>query len=465
MNERDRQLIDALQDSLERIEAGLSPAEALARHADLREDLTPRLEAAMTVRAHRPAAAPAFDASFRARLEAVDAEASRGMLLAFDRWQAPLLRAAAVILAVGLALGTAGYAAAARLPEDHWLRPLALRIDRVREVVWEAAESVLPDGMRPALHDAEELPLVDLDHASSEAIDSDAADAGRSADAVDSDGDRDRDVSKADGVSPILRQADARGLAAGQLAPVVTPKSAPASVPPDLSFTATASPSVLRPTQVASLPEPAQPTVQPPAAPPEPTDEPKDDPPKELPKPTDVPTATAAPPGPPSPTPGSGNPGDPVDPDPPTTGVIEGVARWWDGRPLFRNFRVVVIPADGCRRGPGGPNVLVRTKTDDEGRFRIEGLPAGGYKVGLKVGDGERGQEFYVWSPSEPDCDRAEVKQVVPGQTLEVEIRFREPRGGGGGGPGGSGPNPPGRDPGHEPPAATPEPTSDPAGG
>ena len=149
MNEQ--RLADALQDCLERIEAGQTSAQALARHPELRAELAPRLRAALTVRAWSPGPTPAFGPALRRRLAEVDAERSRSpRILDLARWQAPLLRVAALLLAAGLALGTASYAAASILPPDHWLQPLVTRIERVRQGLVDSAQHLLPGLERDA---------------------------------------------------------------------------------------------------------------------------------------------------------------------------------------------------------------------------------------------------------------------------------------------------------------------------
>jgi hypothetical protein len=68
-------LSDALHDCLARVEAGESPSEALAHHADLRSELAPLVEAAMSVGALPPKAPrPVFRARVQSELTRLEAE-------------------------------------------------------------------------------------------------------------------------------------------------------------------------------------------------------------------------------------------------------------------------------------------------------------------------------------------------------------------------------------------------------
>ena len=65
-------VVDALQECLERIEAGTPAPEAMALYPELRDELEPRLMAALTVRAKRPLMPTAPRAALRARLTTLD---------------------------------------------------------------------------------------------------------------------------------------------------------------------------------------------------------------------------------------------------------------------------------------------------------------------------------------------------------------------------------------------------------
>ena len=462
MNEQ--RVADALQDCLERIEAGQTPAQALGRHPELRAELAPRLQVALTVRAWHPGTAPAFGPHLRARLAQVDAErASVPRLLTFARWQAPLLRVAAVLLAVGLALGTAGYAAASILPPDHWLQPLVSRIERVRQGLVDTAYDLLPGVERdtatvavPPARAGDEASTAPLEIGPVEAVASvpnpDSGSADRASErAVGSRGaaPAQRDPAPAIALAPIASTTPIDRLLAPSPTALPSASSGPEALPSRI------------PTEPASLPptEAPPPTATEEPAPnaPEPPLEPEDPPATALPAPTDPP------PGPPPPPTST-----PVPPDAP--GAISGEVVWKDNHDdPVRDIEVLAFA--GCP----APGELApwRTRADRDGRFRLEGLAPGSYRIAVKLEARGRIPVLY-WHRAEWSCIDADVVELAPGQTqggIQIQLRDRSRGGPGGGddwpGPGGGerpGPGGPGagqapREPGGPPPEPTAEPT------
>lgn len=402
-------LTDALQDCLERLEAGERLEQVLDRHGRRSEELRALLDAAHLVRRHRPRPSPAFRARAQTALAQMDlspeAAGDRSSTRGAWSWLASrwAFRGGAAALAmVLLAAGTVAASANAR-PGDA-LYPLARGLARARIIAVETADdwmdrarvAVAPlSGSAPALapgpRAAATTPRLARSRPSEAQTDPESAASRGGAAALPGSP---AGASPAAGPSGRAGAPGARSAApaAGLPGPTASPS---AEAPPDLA-----------------LSEPA-PGADPDAsagAPP-------------LPAPSATPAAvepTALPPL--GPEQGSVPlPGDPrrwrgsYRPARMTGQVLRE-----DGEPMGRGVMVAAYPL-----GPTGELswwVHFDTWTDSEGRYRFDNLPPGTYKVMASL---PQSWGNWRWHPSAARSRDAEVVLLVAGETREaIDIRF-----------------------------------------
>ncbi len=105
-------------------------------------------------------------------------------------------------------------------------------------------------------------------------------------------------------------------------------------------------------------------------------------------------------------------------------GVITGKVTDGNGRPLIAGrLQLFQIQADGRKQQTQVGMNFVMTQTDDRGEYRLYGLLAGRYVIG--VGLNTPGQQKVTYHPNTTSQDEATVVTVTPGsESRDVDIRL-----------------------------------------
>jgi hypothetical protein len=419
MTARDDRLAAALQDCLARTRAGESPEQVLAdQPADLRAELHSALVAALTLRHRRPMPAPAFADRLHGQLDEAMAElvppppqrARWGLA-----WTAPrfALRLTAVLTAVVVAGMSLTFASANSRPGDllYPVHALVQRLGAAGLTLLPGAVQPVPEPNAPA--NPGSPPSATTSTPAATAVARQGVDAA---------------LRSADGEATQARDRAATGAVAQSrlVAPMATMSPATATRTVAASPTAVASPTrtvpALRPTTTPTL-VPATATEEPTAPPPPDTEEPPDA------SPTPQPTPEGGP------------------------GAISGRITGRDGRPV-EGARVRAVRFDdrdgpGGRGGPGGPPGR-EAVTDTDGRYRIEALRPGAYRVSAEDADPRRGpRHWYPDGRDERDAEPVTVRTGASTEGIDIALERR---------PGAHG-DQPGVQPSASPTAANPTPT------
>jgi len=357
-------LVDALQDCLERIEAGASASEAMARFPGLRDKLEPRLMAARTVRAHRPPMPTAARAALRVRLTALDTIDGHGEPRRVRwriEWRRAALLAAGALAALVLVLGGLHGVSASSRPGDA-LYPVKVGIERLRGAVLEYADALDPDlGAREGASGVYAEPTPSP---TATAVARQPADRGAPTEPLGTAPSAPTTVPS----GPTAPYEDVESKPGG---PALAVPDATVTLTPGVGPSATEDLGASSPTATF-----ARPTLVPAAA---------------LPVPTEYPQAS--------------------------TGAIEGTVSGPDGEPV-EGASVIVQTVHFAMPGGAGPGQLKAT-TDSAGRYRIDGVPSGTHLVFVRVG------HRIAWYPGRMDRHEADEVRVDPGQTTSgVDIRM-----------------------------------------
>lgn len=131
-------LADALQDCLQRLEAGEDVDWVLARHGGLEPQLRPLLQVATVVRLRRPKPAPAFRAGLQVHLAGLGRSGRAGRRI----WRPAMVRLAGVLLAILMVLSGMAVASADSRPGDV-LYPIRRGMEQARAAAAGVAAPVV----------------------------------------------------------------------------------------------------------------------------------------------------------------------------------------------------------------------------------------------------------------------------------------------------------------------------------
>jgi hypothetical protein len=412
-------LADALQDCLERLEAGEPMHAALARHAALSAELRPLVFAALLVRQHRPVPTPGFRARVQVALANVDLTATpeatpsqRVPAPGRAAWRPFAARLSGALLAVVLLTGGVVVASANSRPGD-MLYPVRRGVEQVQEAAVHALIPVVTGvhaprgslGADPTSVPARSADAPRVSGAGSSSRGDAAADRSDQADDADdavqpeSRGpDRNRERPQRRASSDVEAPAAVAGAAgAAQTAPTAAPPM------PTVSPEAVAMGPEVTPTPADAERQPSRP---------DPVQQPPDTratPAAQAPAPTVEAAGVRLIPLPEMPRSGDSR-----------RGGVAGVVVRDDGTPLHRaTVYLYPLTSSGEPVWHWGRD----TRTDDEGRYEFDGLYPGRYKARAKYGFSR--SAVYRWYPAAPDPDQAEVITVTAGFVRDrTDFRF-----------------------------------------
>ncbi len=409
-------LADALQDCLERVEAGEPADAALARHGALAAELRPLVLAAMLVREHRPLPTPGFRARVQVALAnaeldvAGDIAAARPAAPHRPAWRLLAVRLGAVLAAVAMLAGGVVVASANSRPGD-LLYPVRRGVEQAREAAVEALMPVVTGVQAPRT--ADEAPVRAPTQAASLAPSragnhgtvrdgSNAAQAD-SNDAPSGDSDPGADTPARPRQRPAPERRDEDEASPPEVAAIAQESPAAPTALPTLTAEAQS---------VAAAPEPTAslgPVARPPTRP----------------DPGQVPESP--------PTPQTAHVGPTVVPAPvevipmpemrrsgnPDRGGIAGMTAREDGSPR-EGVKLYLYPSWSGGRGRPWEDA----RTGDDGRYQFNDLRPGSYLI-LAGYTSRRGNPVWRWYPNATDPDNSEEVTVIAGYVRDaIDFRF-----------------------------------------